>query len=122
VKELLKSMGKAFAITFGVSSALIVLLYAVLGAFYVYKRVERQEARRSAASLPLDRTFIETFDTATPPTFVPDAELRCEPKDSVCSVLINARLVAFISREQAKNNLAGLRNVPSQETKRKRTQ
>lgn len=117
MKELLKSMGKAFAITFGVASALIVLLYSVLGAFYVYKRLERQDARRLAASVPLDRTSIETFDPATPPTFVPDAELRCEPRDPVCSVLINGRLVAFISREQAKNNLAGLRNVLSQRKK-----
>ena len=119
MKEAARLMAKVFAVVFGGGSAVVMLLYLVLGAYYIYGRIEqRNQIATDAQTSPAGKTgtFIKVYDQKSFPVgFVPDglpnAELDCHPKDSLCSVLIDGRLAALISREEAKSNLAGWRDV-----------
>ncbi|MGC2664055.1 MAG: hypothetical protein WA305_08175 [Candidatus Acidiferrales bacterium] len=114
MKDAVKLMVKVFAVVFGTGRAVVVLLYLLLGAYYVYGRI----GRSNHASAPNPKTFIETYDPKSAPDFVPDAQLDCRsqtaehgPWEKYCSVLIGGRLAAFISREEVKSNLAGWMSV-----------
>lgn len=41
MKEVARLMAKLFAVVFGAGSARVVLLYFLLGGYYVYARIER---------------------------------------------------------------------------------
>lgn len=115
MKDAIKLMVKVFAVVFGAGGAVVVLLYLLLGAYYVYGRI----GRSNHASAPNPKTFIETYDPKSAPDFVPDGQLDCRsaqpdehgPWEKYCSVLIGGRLAAFISREEVKSNLAGWMTV-----------
>ena len=112
MRDAAKLMARVFAVVFGAGSAIVVLLYLLLGGYYLYGRIQRAN---QALGRPNTRTFIETYDPKSPPDFVPDAELDCPtaqpgehgPWEKYCSVLIGGRLAAFVSREELKANLAG---------------
>ena len=112
MREAARLMAKVFAFVFGAGSAVVVLLYLMLGAYYVYGRIER--ARYSS---PNSATFIETYDPRSLPDGLPKAELDCGPSQSKehdpwekyrrCKILIDGRLAALISRDEAKLSLEG---------------
>lgn len=116
MRDAARLMVKVFAVVFGAGSAVVVLLYLVLGGYYLYGRIERAN---QASSQRNQKTFIETYDPKSAPDFVPGAELDCRtaqsgehgPWEKYCSVLIGGRLAAFISREEVKSNLAGWMTV-----------
>jgi hypothetical protein len=127
MRDAARLMAKVFAVVFGAGSAVVVLLYIMLGAYYLYGRIDRSYRApiQTAKSDDQAGTFIETYDAKSfPAGFIPDsvpkAELDCEAngpwlkysgKVAMCSVLIGGRLTAFISRDEVKSNLAGWMTV-----------
>lgn len=123
MRDAARLMFKVFAVVFGAGSAVVVLIYLLLGGYYLYGRirVSNQVEQRSSVlgtaseditpSLPL-------YDPKAIPkdAVVPNAELNCRwlnpppPKGfllETCAVLVGGRLAAFISRDDAKLSLEG---------------
>jgi hypothetical protein len=128
MRDALRLMAKVFAVVFGAGSAIVVLLYMLLVGYYVYGRIElpnkaakeheltTKAAKEQASQASSTVTFVETYEPNSAPKVLPNAQLDC-PSDKkssehgpleelqICSVLIDGRVVALISRENAKNNL-----------------
>jgi hypothetical protein len=136
MRDALRLMAKVFAVVFGAGAAVVVLGYLVLGGLYVYKRIETpsQQSNETAAQSGNDilakkhggtvetGTFAPLYDPKDLPDVLPDAHLDCEDKNGpwlkysgkapLCSVQIDGKVAAVISRQEVKDNLAGWVTVP----------
>lgn len=100
----------------------MVLAYLVLGAFYLYARIE--ESRQTAAAQPTSaaqhttESFAQLYDPkGFVPDVLPDAQLDCDDakgpwlkysgKAPMCSVMIDNKIAAVMTRQEVKDNLAG---------------
>jgi hypothetical protein len=118
MRDALNLMAKVFAVVFGAGSAVVVLLYLVLGAFYIYGRIEQARQNSQPKFNPNAPYTSEPPKIDLPAGFIPDAQVDCptdrKSKDyQWCSVLIDGKAVANLSRQEMRDSLAGWVDVPS---------
>jgi hypothetical protein len=114
VGDAARLMVRVFSVVFGAGGAIVVLLYLVLGAYFIYKRIEPAKPNNDTAAVLSKGSFIQTYDPSASPDFLPDAKLNCETdgpwlkyanKAALCSVLVGGRVAALISRDDVKSSL-----------------
>ena len=128
MRDALRLMAKVFAVVFGAGAAIVVLGYIALGGLYIYSRIEAPREQPTATQTTT-ATPDATTNEAIPlydrkgfiPDVLPDAQLNCENKNGpwlkysskppMCSVEIEGKVAAVISRQEVKDNLAGWMSV-----------
>jgi hypothetical protein len=114
VNDAARLMVRVFSVVFGAGGAVVVLLYLVLGAYFLYRRIESANSSNGTAAVLSKGSFIQTYDLSASPDFLPNAKLDCQTdgpwlkyanRVAVCSVLVDGRVAALISREDVKASL-----------------
>lgn len=124
MRDAARLMLKVFAVVFGAGGAAVVLTYLLLGAYFLYGRINRfnqsksgnteQYSAASGGGYSVPSIFLYDPNAIPKGAVVPDAQLNCRwsnpppPKGYVldtCAVLVGGRLAAFISRDQARQVL-----------------